>query len=286
MTIVRDEQNRLFDPSAVAAHYDDLDRYYREIWGEHVHHGVFDRKKMTPEEATLRLIEIVAEQARIAPGSVVCDAGCGYGATARVLARDLGAHVSALTISPAQHAYALRVDPDSENPRYLLQDWLRNDLDPRGFDAVIAIESSEHMPDLSAFFEQAARVLRPEGRLVVCAWLTRDRLKGWERRHLIEPICREGRLRAMETAAEYQRLGRAFGLEPAGFLDLSRQVKPTWPICARRLLGALLRNPEHRRFLLRDGGPNRIFALTVLRIWLAYETGAMVYGVLSFEKTT
>ena len=26
-------------PAAVAAHYDELDPFYREIWGEHVHHG-------------------------------------------------------------------------------------------------------------------------------------------------------------------------------------------------------------------------------------------------------
>jgi hypothetical protein len=25
-------------PESVAAHYDNLDRFYRDIWGEHVHH--------------------------------------------------------------------------------------------------------------------------------------------------------------------------------------------------------------------------------------------------------
>ena len=48
--------------------------------------------------------------------------------------------------------------------------------------------------------------------------------------------------------------------------------------------GALIREPEDRRFLLKDGGPNRIFALTLLRIWLAYETGALRYGILTYEK--
>ena len=88
----------------------------------------------------------------------------------------------------------------------------------------------------------------------------------------------------METASEYQALGRASGLEPTAFRDLSPQVKSTWPICARRVLASLIRNPSHRRFLFRDGGPNRIFALTLLRIWLAYETGAMSYGLLTYHK--
>ena len=32
-----------------ASHYDDLDQFYREIWGEHVHHGVwFTGKESAP----------------------------------------------------------------------------------------------------------------------------------------------------------------------------------------------------------------------------------------------
>jgi tocopherol O-methyltransferase len=140
------------------------------------------------------------------------------------------------------------------------------------------------MPDLAVFFDEAARVLRPGGRLVVCAWLTRDRLSGWERGALIDPICREGRLRGMETTGLYRRLAVASGLEPMSFRDVSRQVSPTWSICARRVLAALLRNPADRDFFLRTGGPNRIFAVTLLRIWFAYALGAMRYGILTFER--
>jgi tocopherol O-methyltransferase len=226
----------------------------------------------------------VAAEAGVRAGSDVCDVGSGYGATSRLLAREFGARVTALTVSSAQYAYARAVEPDGDNPLYLLRDWLRNGLAASSFDALLAIESSEHMPDLAAFFAEAARVLRPGGRLVVCAWLTRDHLRGWERRALIGPICREGRLRGMETAAEYRRLALSSGLEPLGFRDVSRQVKSTWPFCARRLLLSFLRDPSSRRFLLRDGGPNRVFALTVLRIWLAYEVGAMRYGILTFGK--
>lgn len=271
------------DPAEVAAHYNDLDRFYRAFWGEHVHHGLFTNRGMTPEEATRALIEVVADRARIRQGMTVCDIGCGYGATSRVLARERGANVTALTISQAQHEYARTVDPGSENPTYLLRDWLHNDLPAASFDAAIAIESSEHMPDLAVFFQEAARVLQPGGRLVVCAWLTRDPLGAHEHRWLIEPICREGRLRGMETAAEYERLARSAGLEPQGFEDVSRSVAKTWPICAGRVIKGFVDRPADRRFLL-DGGPNRVFALTLFRIWLAYATGAMRYGILTSVK--
>jgi tocopherol O-methyltransferase len=272
------------EPSEVAAHYDDLDPYYRRFWGEHVHHGLFDAPGMSPEEATRRLIAVVAGEAGIESGSAVCDIGCGYGGTARVLYRDYRAEVTALTISSAQHAYARGVDPGGDGPRYLLQDWLCNGLESASFDAAIAIESSEHMPDLAAFFGESARVLRPGGRLVVCAWLARDRPRAWERRALIGPICREGRMRGMETADSYRRLALESGLVPLASRDVSRQVSPTWSICVRRVASALIRNPADREFLLRTGGPNRVFALTLLRIRLAYALGAMRYGILTFEK--
>ena len=83
----------------VADHYDELDRFYREIWGEHVHHGLWERGNETPEEAVLNLVASVVKRGRVTAGARVCDVGCGYGATARILALECGATVSAITIS-------------------------------------------------------------------------------------------------------------------------------------------------------------------------------------------
>jgi tocopherol O-methyltransferase len=271
-------------PADVAAHYDELDHFYREIWGEHVHHGLWQSKSETVDEATGRLIAVVADKARLKPGDHVCDVGCGYGGTARALAVDYGARVTGLTVSQAQHAHALDLDPAATNPTYLLCDWLDNGLESSAFDVVIAIESSEHMTDLGAFFAEVSRVLKPGGRFVVCAWLTRERPRRWERRFLLEPICREGRLRGMGSALEYQQLAQAVGLTPVDFQDVSQQVKKTWPICVRRAVAGLLRDPSYRRFLLRGKSSNKIFGLTLLRIWLAYELGSMRYGILTALK--
>jgi tocopherol O-methyltransferase len=268
----------------VAAHYDGLDRFYREIWGEHVHHGLWRSGRESAESAVRELIDVVARHAQIKAGQVVCDAGCGYGGTARILARDYGAQVIGLTISRAQHAYATGLDPSASNPVYLLRDWCDNGLSAEQCDAVIAIESSEHMADKEAFFAEAFRVLKPAGRLVVCAWLARPGARRFEVSWLLEPICREGRLPSMGTADEYAALAERAGLELINLSDVSRAVKRTWPTCAWRAIKRLFQEPDYRRFLFLGDNPDRLFALTLFRIWLAYETGSMRYGVLTAQK--
>lgn len=272
---------------SVARHYDELDRFYREVWGENLHHGLWRRGDEGPEEAIRRLTELVAERAGIGVGDRVCDVGCGYGGPARFLAERYGARVIALTLSPAQFRYALtRGDAGSpvlrnDRVRFFLLDWLDSGLPASAFDAVVAIESASHMPDKQAFFREARRVLRPGGRMVVAAWLASERPRGWRRRHLLEPICREGRLPGLGTETEYRRWIRMAGLELREFEDLTAGVRRTWSVCIRRVGSRLLRDGETWRYLLNPEHSERAFALTVMRMWLAYRTGALRYGLFS-----
>lgn len=268
----------------VALHYDQLDRFYREVWGEHVHHGLWRTGRETSAEATRNLTDAVVAKARLAAGMTLCDVGCGYGQTARIIAQEQRVKVTGLTVSAAQHRYAVTATPAEVDATFLLQDWLHNDRAAGEFDALIAIESTEHMADKARVFSEAARVLKPGGRLVVCAWLAREPLKPWEQRHLIEPICREGRMPGMGTENEYTRWMTEAGFTAISAEDVSMQVARTWPICAWRFCVCVLRRPGYLRFLLDRKNDNRIFALTMLRLWLAYHRGAMRYLIFSAVK--
>jgi tocopherol O-methyltransferase len=265
-------------PDAVAAHYDDLSSYYLDIWGPHLHHGLWISPTDTPEEAVRKLVEVVADEARITDGANVCDVGCGYGATARMLAAEYAADVTGFTLSQAQYDHARAA---GGGPRYFLRDWMDNGLPDAAFDAVIAIESSEHMEDKARFFAEAARVLRPGGRVVVCAWLAGSAPSRLEVRHLLEPICREGRLPGLGSEEDYRALIDGAGLELARFQDVSAQVRKTWPICAARLARAVATQKAYRDLLLDSSAANRVFALTVMRIWVAYVLGSMRYGIFT-----
>jgi len=268
--------------AAVAAHYDELDSFYREIWGEHVHHGYWATGRETPAEAALSLVELLADRLQLVPGLLACDVGCGYGATARHLAERHGLHVTGMTVSAAQAERATAY----ATPRVaiLQQDWLHNTFPTAHFDRIYAVESSEHMPDKQLFFDEAFRTLKPGGRFAICAWLAGDDLRPWEVRHLLEPICREGRLPSMGDAADYRQFGEQAGFRLQRIEDLTERVRRTWGICVRRALAAVLTKPRYMRFLLDRTATDRSFALTLLRIMLAYRTRSMRYCLLVFSR--
>lgn len=209
--------------------------------------------------------------------------GCGYGGPARSFASVHGARVVAVTLSRRQVEHARRRTPSDAPVAYLLGDWLANPLRDGRFSAVVAIESASHMPDKPDFLRQARRVLAPGGRLVVAAWLSAENPSGWARRHLLEPICAEGRLPGLASESEYRGWMEAEGLRVVGVDDLGDRVRRTWSVCVRRVLYRLLRDPEARRYVLDAQNSERVFALGVARIWAAYRTGALRYGVLTAE---
>ena len=115
---------------------------------------------------------------------------CGYGASAQLLCTDYGVRVRGVTLSQRQLEVArdeiIRSKPKIELKR---MDWLANDFSSRQFDALYAIESTEHMEDKQRFFDEAYRTLKPVGRIGVCAWLHRPGPSRREAKRLLEPIC-------------------------------------------------------------------------------------------------
>ncbi|MEJ2541567.1 MAG: methyltransferase domain-containing protein [Gemmatimonadota bacterium] len=274
------------DPARVARHYDALDRYYRELWGEHVHHGLWQTGRESPREAVEALVHRVAAEAHLVPGTRVCDVGCGYGATGRLLAREYGAEVQGITLSVAQARYGDQVSPapPEVSPRVHLGDWLGDGFElvreSGPFDVVLAVESMTHMPDPTQALIRARRVLAPGGRFVACVWLSGDGVGPLRERWLLEPVCREGRLSGLPTADEFLSMMRTAGFVRGRLVaDLSQRVRRTWSLTIRQAVGRLARDPEARRFLLDPGQPERVFAATMLRIWAAYRIGAMRYGL-------
>lgn len=268
----------------VARHYDELDDIYRETWGQHLHHGLWTTEADSTHEAVKNLSMHVIKRLRVTNGARVCDIGCGYAATSRLIAERFSADVTGITISKAQIENAKFRSPGFGRLSLRQMNWLENDLPDEAFDHAFAIESSEHMEDHRKFFSEAIRVLKPGGRFVVCAWLTRDDPGPLEQSLLLEPICRHGKLLGLGSEAEYRTMLRKAGFYLESFEDLSSQVSKTWSICATRFLRSLPTDSSKLRLLFKKENPQIGFLLSLFRIQLAYRLRAMRYGVFTAIK--
>jgi tocopherol O-methyltransferase len=273
-------------PGEVAGHYDELDMFYRDLWGEHVHHGLWSAGDDPDdgEQATLRLLEIAVSRLALRPGDRVVDIGCGYGGSARWLAGEQAVSVTGVTLSKEQVLHASDFPaPESGEVVIRLMDWLENDFPNDHFEGAIAIESLAHMPDKREFFRQLARTLKPGGTASICCWLAAPDANAIER-HQLRRICEEGRLPGLPTVDVYLEMAASAGLVLRHRDDLTESVARTWTLIAKRMTRRFLTDRRYLKFVLSRVFREWIFALTVPRMILMFATGGIRYGWLVFEK--
>lgn len=100
----------------------------------------------------------------------IIDLGCGIGGTSTWLAARSDAHVIGVTLSAVQCQWATERAAKlnvTERCSFLTSDMTATRLQGP-FDMGYAIESLVHVAEPSAFFREAARLIRPGGKLVLC----------------------------------------------------------------------------------------------------------------------
>ena len=120
--------------------------------------------------AQRRLTDRVLDAAGIADGAEVLEVGCGFGGNLAVLDERIeGGRLVGLDVGEPQLALA-RERVQGRGANHL--SWIEGDavalpLPDAAFDRLLAVECAFHFASRRAFLAEAARVLRPEGRLVL-----------------------------------------------------------------------------------------------------------------------
>jgi len=161
----------------ITAHYDLGNAFYAQWLDESMTYSsaLYTQPGQTLEQAQVAKLDLIVERLQLKGGERVLEIGCGWGALAERLARE-GCHVTGITLSPSQLAYAQQRIADaglSDQVDLRLQDY----RDVTGqFDRIVSIEMIEAVGRefWPAYFATLRNCLKPDGRIVLQAITIED----------------------------------------------------------------------------------------------------------------
>ncbi len=165
----------------VVAYYNHCQTDYRLAWGvernKAIHYGYYEdgiRGRHAARENTNR---VLARELALKADAFVVDAGCGIGGTSIWLAERTTARFLGVNIQPMQLAIAEKLVAKrglGQRVALSLADYCALPLGDGAADAVFSLEGVAHAPDKRRFVAEAARVLKPGGRLVIFDYFGRS----------------------------------------------------------------------------------------------------------------
>lgn len=189
----------------IVDYYIESENAYKDSWDLNnslaIHYGYWDEKVKTFSQSLLRMNEVMMEAAAIQGSEKVLDAGCGIGGSSIFLAKKLGCEVTGISLSEKQVTQAKEF-ADKQKARdkteFKVMNYCATSFPDKSFDIVWGCESVCYADDKEQFINEAWRLLKPGGRLVVADGFVTDLnnnnhpiirswLDGWQVNYLDSP---------------------------------------------------------------------------------------------------
>lgn len=235
------------------AYYDGpADEIYRSIWGDDIHLGLFEAGDEGLPAAAVRTNQVMAEAIAPTPATRIVDLGCGYGSTARHLARQFGCRVTGTNISEKELELARQRAAEAGLGHLLTFEYGDfHDLPypDASWDVVWSQESFLHGVDKRKILSECRRVLVPGGLLAFTDILVRRDTPEADRARIYDRV----KSPDIWDTEDYQQAIRELGFELLRTDDWSPNVARSYGWVRDRVR-------EHRSALL-----GRIDAATVDR---------------------
>lgn len=223
-------------PNDVAGFYDGIGQILNTVWGPNLHYGYWenDADDSSIEDATHRLTDLMISGLAPRSRERVLDIGCGIGNPALRLVGARDVNVVGITVSHVQVAQAQERAAQAgltDRATFQYADAMNMPFPDASFDGAWALESMLHMPDRSSVLAEAARILRPGGRLAIADIIERGPVSP-EGRVVLDHICETYKVRSLGTMDEYRQTLSANGFVDVEIRDISDNVSRTGAILA------------------------------------------------------
>jgi cyclopropane fatty-acyl-phospholipid synthase-like methyltransferase len=275
---------------AIVGYYDETWLDYRILWLNKdnlaVHFGYTDDSTRSHADALKNMNRVLADRVRIQPGERVLDAGCGVGGSSLWLATERGAEVVGITLAARQAAMArsnaLRRGV-TDRVQFEVADFTATPFPDASFDVVWAVESMCHAPRKAAFYREAARLLRPGGRVVVADFVRAARPLDSTGERLLHEWLAGWAVPDIDTPGEHLEHLASAGFAEPRLDDVTTHTRPS----LRRLYRmaywtyplALLGRVTGVRSDVQHGN-----VIASIRQYQALRRNAWFYGILSATK--
>lgn len=259
---------------------DDADNFYFHVWGgEDLHIGLYEYDGESIRDASHRTVQRMIDTLDLTADTRLLDIGSGYAGSARMIAKQVGCHVTALNLSPVQNERGRQMNREQGLDHLIdVIDGSFEDLpfDAEDYDVVWCQDSILHSAARDIVFKEVDRVLKPGGVFIFTDPMQQDGVDP----KVLAPVLDRIHLPSMGSVSKYEGYARDLGWDtvsiermPEALVNHYSSVRRVLTDRTEELAGTVVSRDYIERMK------------TGLTHWVnAAEAGALDWGILKFRK--